>query len=116
MKSYNFVKKAVLVAGVLAIPTFSAFKYSYPGCNDVTDADFKSTILVRKGVSVGVTQDATLHEPIQMDFDGVMNGNTVTAVNIYFVERAGKLKFYNGVTKTVTVIGTRLPHEKNIFF
>jgi cytochrome c len=72
-------------------------KWTYPGCNDVSTADFTKVVLVNK------TIDPTLTEPTRMDFaaDG----------RIFFSERNGKLKIFKpsapgAKTGTIVVAGT----------
>ncbi len=86
----------VLLCGA-SLPTWSQ-TWAWPGCSDVTDANFAYTDLVRRGVA----PDASLAEPIKMDFDRDAQGN----VDIYFVELRGNVKRYNAVTKTVTTLAT----------
>jgi len=76
--------------------------WSYPSCVDVTENDFTAEIIIAKTAdSGGLVIDATLDEPLKM----ALNLNTNGHVDIYFVERRGNLKFYNGTTKNVSVIG-----------
>lgn len=65
------------------------------GCPAVKDADFTMTTL---------TNQATggLAEPLRMAFDLTSKGD----VDIYFVEKAGKVRKYDGATKAVSTLGT----------
>jgi glucose/arabinose dehydrogenase len=83
-------------------------QFSYPGCTDLATADFQTTELFNKtGANSALATNAGLVEPVQFDIHGVMNtaGDSVLYTNIYFVERKGKVKFYNGLTKVVDSIG-----------
>jgi len=76
--------------------------WSYPGCKDVTDADFTYTSLVHRGQA----PDANLAEPDKMDFDMDAQGN----VDIYYTEiRPGNIKRYSAATKTVKTL-VKLPN------
>jgi glucose/arabinose dehydrogenase len=92
--------------GVLAGPALAQF--SYPGCPDLAQADFQATELFNKtGANSALATHSGLVEPVQMDLHPVMNaaGDSVLYNNIYFVERKGRVKFYNGLAKTVDSIG-----------
>ena len=74
-------------------------KWSYPGCADVTDADFKVDTLMRRSIA----PDPQLAEPDKLAFDMDADGN----VDVYFTEiRPGNIKRYNAKTKTVTTLTT----------
>lgn len=74
-------------------------KWSYPGCPDVTDADFKIDTLMRRSIA----PDPELAEPDKLAFDMDAQGN----VDVYFTEiRPGNIKRYNAKTKTVTTLAT----------
>ena len=75
---------------------FAGFKYSHQGCPDVTDADFKATLLFSHA------NGAATSEPLKMAFDMDDKGNT----DIYFVQRTGQLRRYNAATKTLTELAT----------
>ncbi len=82
-----------------------------PGCQAVTNANFTVTEVFNlqgnNGASVG---DATLSEPTQMDLLGVYTGTTLTHVDIYFVERKGKVKWFDGAAKKIKQIGNIAVH------
>ncbi len=112
----TFFKTQMFVLFFMGITAYSQ-QFSYPGCTDVTTNDFEMVSLVQKlktstsgmeplYTKSGIAVDNSINQPIQMDFSAVMSGDSVTHVNIYFVEKNGKLKFYDGVQKTVSVIGT----------
>ena len=84
----------------LAASAQAQTKWSYPGCNDITDADFKyDTLIIRQ-------KDNTFGEPAKMAFDMDAEGN----VDVYFVElRPGNVKRYNAKTKTTTTL-VKLPN------
>jgi glucose/arabinose dehydrogenase len=66
---------------------------TYKGCA-ATDADFTFTPLAKKGTDT--------EEPLKMGFNMRPGG----AVDVYFVERKGAVKKYDGETKTVSLLGT----------
>lgn len=88
----------LMAMGLAALPrqAGAAFKYSYQGCDDVTDADFKATALFTNATN------ADTKEPIKMAFDMDAAGNT----DVYFVQRAGMVRRYNAAAKTLTDLGT----------
>jgi cytochrome c len=88
--------KAYAVAGLMGLGFFgSAAAVTVPNCSAVTDADFTMSTLVTR-------QGGNLNEPLRMAFDMSSSG----VVDIYFVEKAGKVRKYDGATKAVSNIGT----------
>ncbi len=103
-------------------------QYTHPGCAGPVQGDFKEVKLVQRSGNEGV-RDATLWEPVQFDFEPVYNtaGDSITFVNLYFIERreqnglrngvnglterVGYLKKYNAETKQVEVIGKLKVHS-----
>jgi cytochrome c len=76
-----------------------AGKWTYPGCDDVTDANFKVDTLMRRSIA----PDPQLAEPDKLAFDMDAQGN----VDVYFTEiRPGYIKHYNPRTKAVTTLAT----------
>jgi cytochrome c len=65
------------------------------GCPALKDADFTMTTLASQAT-------ANLAEPLRMAFDMSSGGD----VDIYFIEKAGKVRKYNAATKAVTTLGT----------
>jgi glucose/arabinose dehydrogenase len=65
------------------------------GCPAPKDADFEMTTLASQPTN-------GLAEPLRMAFDMSADG----VVDIYFVEKAGKVRKYDGASKTVTTLGT----------
>lgn len=100
---FRYVLMGVLSAGLaLAASAQAQTKWSYPGCSDVTDADFEYTTLMQAGKA----PDPTLSEPDKLAFDMDAQGN----VDIYFTEiRPGKIKRYSAKTKTVKTL-VKLPN------
>jgi hypothetical protein len=102
---------AIFGIGLLSRNAHAAF--TYPGCKDVTEADFRYVALVGRSATVAslkggaVTKplavDATLSDPIHMAFDMQANNKT----NVYWVERkTGKIKLYDATAATVSTVGT----------
>ncbi|MDB5106339.1 MAG: secreted glycosyl hydrolase [Fibrobacteres bacterium] len=67
----------------------------YPGCDAPVDAEFRMTTLVTR-------QAGDLNEPLKMDFDMTPQGN----VDIYFIEKAGKIRKYDAASRTVLTLGS----------
>lgn len=92
-----------LCFGTRAIPAFlvpfSVIALAHAGdprgCPAVKDADFTMTSLVTQATG-------NLAEPLRMAFDLTAKGD----VDIYFVEKAGKVRKYDGATKAVTTLGS----------
>ncbi len=90
----------------LAIPAMSQLT-STECPAPLTASDFNMTELLSKAGGPGVlTRDASLAEPVRMDLQAVYQNGVYSTTNIFFVERAGKVKFYDGAAKTVKVMGT----------
>ncbi len=73
-----------------------AAKWSIPDCPDFQRAEFRYVKIVTKAV------DSTLDEPLKADFDRKPDGG----VDIWFVERHGKVKRYEAASRTVSVVGS----------
>jgi glucose/arabinose dehydrogenase len=85
-----FVGVILAAAGMVSAqyPTFN-------GCSDLKDGDFRETRLLSR------TEDPTMDEPMKMDFYQDAQGN----VNIYWIERAGRIKYYDAAAKTMKLVG-----------
>jgi hypothetical protein len=93
---------AMLVIGMAA----SLAQWTYQGCEDVTDADFiHQTIIGIDPTRNPLYLDPSLMEPIKMAFDPAEDAEGNTIANIYFVERRGKLRFYDALQNTLETIG-----------
>ncbi len=68
---------------------------TYPGCSNLKETDFREVKLISR------TEDPTMDEPMRMDFYQDDQGN----INIYYVERAGKIKYFDAAKKTMKVVG-----------
>ncbi|MDB5104416.1 MAG: carbohydrate-binding protein [Fibrobacteres bacterium] len=86
------IKTLILSAG-LAMAGAAHAQLNH-GCPAVANTDFKLTTVVARS--------AGIDEPIKMTFDMDAQGN----VDIYWVERLGKVKKYAAATKAVTTIAT----------
>lgn len=81
---------------VLALASILPAQYpTFPGCTDLKDSDFKEVKLLT------LANDPTMNEPMRMDFHQDAQGN----INIYWVERAGRIKYYDAVTKSMKLVG-----------
>ena len=84
---------------LISLVVVSQSEAAYPmveGCNDLSDNDFQQVSVISK------FNHPQLHEPIQMDFDVNDDGN----VDIFFVERLGAVKKYDGTSGQVSTIMT----------
>jgi cytochrome c len=90
----NIMKTAFGLIFALAGGLFAQYP-TYPGCANLKETDFKEVKLFSRA------DDATMDEPMRMDFYQDNQGN----VNIYWVERAGRIKYYDAVAKTVKLVG-----------
>ncbi|MDB5106614.1 MAG: hypothetical protein JWP91_4303 [Fibrobacteres bacterium] len=98
MKHAKAVTLAILfLAACGAGPVRAAF--SYPGCADVTDKEFRSTMLFTNAT------DPATEEPLKMAFDMDAQGN----VDVYFVQRFGLVRKYEASTKKVVDLGRLNP-------
>jgi len=94
---------ALCVMVIVATSAWSQTSWTWPGCPNVTDADFKYDTLVIKKTNADT---AILSEPDKIAFDMDASGNT----DVYWVEiRPGKIKRYNAATKTIKLL-TQLPN------
>jgi cytochrome c len=85
---------------LISFISISMGAWQYPGCPEVTDNDFREVNLITK------VDDPLLQEPIEMAFDPVYDNQGTMHVNFYFVERRGRIKFYDAQNDAVSVIGT----------
>lgn len=98
--------------GILAsLASLSHAQPTPPTCQPVTSAQFTVTEVFNLSGNNGASaSDASITEPTQMDLLGVYSGGKLDHVDIYFVERKGKVKWYDGATKTIKQIGTIQVH------
>ena len=89
---------------VAAIPVSAQWTSSSCPGNTLAAGDFQATELFnRKGTNAA--PDPDLSEPVGMDVRAVFAAGKYDHTDIIFVERLGNLKWYDGVAKTVSVIG-----------
>ncbi|MDB5050964.1 MAG: hypothetical protein JWO30_4035 [Fibrobacteres bacterium] len=74
----------------------------YPGCANPTDADFRMVTLTTRAASA-------LNEPLKMSFDMTDAGK----VDIYFIEKGGNLRKFDGATQAVTTLGKISVHVQD---
>jgi cytochrome c len=99
----NFMAMAI-AAAFSGPPAWAQF--TYPGCADLKSSDFKMTeVFNRKGGDGVGGFDAGIAEPVQMDLHAVRKGSALSQVDIYFVERLGNVKHFDGGTKKITTMG-----------
>jgi glucose/arabinose dehydrogenase len=88
------MKKSCLL--ILIICSILKAQYpTYSECSDLTDADFEEVTLF------SLVDDASLAEPMRKDFYVDEDGD----VNVYFVEREGKMKYYDAGEDALSVVG-----------
>ena len=81
-----------------ALPAYS--QLTYPGCANVVQADFSSVVLTSNAT------DNTIQEPMKMAL--LLNG--AGDVDVYFTQRAGRVRKYDGTTGvTSTLANLALP-------
>lgn len=96
---HRFQKAARLsFLGALLIAVPASAQWTHPGCDAVTDADFKYELILKRGLA----PDNALDEPLKMAFDADATGK----VDIYYVERKGNFKRYLAATNTMENLGT----------
>jgi cytochrome c len=83
----------------------SVAQLTYDGCAPLTSSDFQMTELFNKKGDAGAAADPDLSEPTRMDVQVVNKNGAYDYTNVYFVERLGNVKFYDGATKTVSLMG-----------
>lgn len=80
-----------LSASLVSVPTSGR---EYPDCPKPLDSEFRSVAVVTR-------TGGDLQEPVKMDFDMDAEGN----VDIYWVERTGRVRKYDAKTKVSSVLG-----------
>lgn len=108
-RGFSAVPVLALLAACLAAPTGA--QLAYKGCADLKAADFQMTELFNRKGTDGAAADADLSEPTRMDVLAVTRPNgQFDHADIIFVERLGKVKWFDGVAKKVTLMGTIAVH------
>ncbi len=106
MKPFSFSLLTAVSACALAFsPAIVRAQFTYPGCDDLKAADFKATELFNRHGTSALAGDETIEEPVQFDFHTVKAAGKVSQVDIYFVQRTGGVKFYDGAAKKVSDVG-----------
>jgi cytochrome c len=93
MKTNSGFPTTCLLMAMLLRP--GSAQWTYPNCANAVNADFTVTHVV------GKTEDPDIEEPLKMDFQRDELGN----VDIYYVQRMGDVKMYEGKSKTVKTLG-----------
>jgi cytochrome c len=95
-----------------ALAAFAAFavnpakaQLTYNGCGALQPADFQMSELFNKKGDAGAVADPDLSEPTRMDVLVVNRNGVYDHSDIYFVERLGKVKYYDGAAKKVSLMG-----------
>jgi glucose/arabinose dehydrogenase len=88
-------KWTMALAAILAAD--ASAQWTYPSCSPATNADFAVTTVVNRA-----NNDQSILEPLKMDF--VLNADGT--VDIYYIQRGGQFKRYDGKAKTVSTLGT----------
>jgi cytochrome c len=105
-----FRASVLFAAAAIALPAQAQLKYK--DCADPAAGDFQATELFNKNGTVGAAMDSTLSEPTRMDVQVVNKNGAYSHSNIYFVERLGNVKMYDGAAKKVTLMGKIDTHGK----
>jgi cytochrome c len=100
----DFIRTTIL-ATLTASSAFAQFQTTVDGCT-LEKSSFVSTELFNKSGGSGAAGDATLSEPTHMDVQVVRNGDAIAQINVFFVERLGKVKMYDGAQKKVVTLGS----------
>lgn len=101
----RLLRRSALLCAFSVFPSLA--QLTYPGCRDLRPEDFKFTeVFNRHGNNGATAGDPSLAEPVQFDLRAVRQGDSLKHVDIYFVERLGKVKHYDGVTRKVSLVGT----------
>jgi glucose/arabinose dehydrogenase len=95
----------ILAMGALiTVPVFA--QLTYPECDALTSADFKTTELFNRAGDAGAYKDAALSEPTHMDVRAVLKSDgSFDHADIIFTERLGNVKYYDGTAKAVKLMG-----------
>src|SRR3954470_20605317 len=90
------VRQKILALGFLALAAVpSGAALTYPGCSDMAAGDFAVTTLINNAA------DTSIKEPTKMALATNDQGN----VDVYFVQRYGKVRKYDGTSKTLLTLG-----------
>jgi cytochrome c len=94
-----------IATAVLALATAPAYaQLTYGDCAPLVAADFQATELFNRKGDAGAAPDPDLSEPTRMDVQVVNKNGVYSHSNIYFVERKGNVKFYDGAAKKVSLM------------
>ncbi len=100
------IKLFTTVLGIFLSTTSVKAQFSYPGCSDLKSTDFSIKEVFNNDGGGGASGfDNGIAEPVQMDLHGVKKNGVLDHVDIYFVERLGGVKMFDGATKTVVTLG-----------
>jgi len=84
---------------------------TYPGCGALAATDFKSEELFNKNGTNGAAGDASISEPTRADIRVVNKADgSYDHSDVIFTERTGAVKWYDGVAKKVSLMGTLTVH------
>ncbi len=89
------------LAGIVALGPERAFAGVPAGCQPTTDSEYKVTTLVDSAMGI--------IEPVKMDFDLVAKDQ----VDVYWVERRGKLKKFDAATSSVIELASLPTNTSN---
>lgn len=96
--------RTAILAILSATTVFAQFQTTLDDCT-LEKSNFATTELFNKS-GAGAAGDPTLSEPVRMDVQVVRNGNSIAQINVFFVERLGKVKMYDGAQKKVITLGS----------
>jgi glucose/arabinose dehydrogenase len=97
--------RIAILTTLFSASAFAQFQTTLDSCT-LEKSSFATTELFNKSGAGGAAGDATLSEPTRMDVQVVRNGTTISQINVFFVERLGKVKMYDGAQKKVVNLGS----------
>lgn len=103
----RLVLYTVLSAGILSLSALPASaQFTHADCPEAKAADFRILeVFNRTGANTPITSDAGVAEPVQFDLHQVKRGDALVT-DVYFVERLGKVKYYDGAAKKLSTMGS----------
>ncbi len=78
-------KSGIILAGIIFFFAVNGLaQYTHKGCPDLKNSDFNSVeLFTKKGNGI---RDVSLAEPVAMDLNPIYDGNTLSHVDVYFVD------------------------------
>lgn len=86
----------IATSSLLLVAEATLARFTWPGCADYQESEFRYVRVVTR------TLDPTLSEPLKVAFDRLPDGK----VDVYFVERHGKVKRFDATRNVVVTLGS----------